>query len=133
MAATSASPHRPRKSNTSGSFPTSRAGSALLWALYRLATLDLAGIRRFPPEGVFPLADVTNPLLGPIGAAQIFGPQKGAGTAHIQFLERGLGKLASLLPSSPHAEGAGAAGGEACGLATWGPQHVNARLLLARR
>jgi glycerate kinase len=89
-------------------------------ALNALSTLDLAGLRPLPPEGVLLLTDVTNPLLGPSGAAQVFGPQKGAGSSDIEFLERGLRKLATLLPSRSHDNGAGAAGGTAFGLAAWG-------------
>ena len=40
------------------------------------------------------LTDVTAPLLGPDGAAAVFGPQKGAGPAEIAVLEEGLARLA---------------------------------------
>ncbi|WP_268760428.1 glycerate kinase [Arthrobacter sp. Leaf337] len=63
---------------------------------------------------------MTNPLLGPTGAAHIFGPQKGANTADVQRLERGMLKLASFLPALPSVSGSGAAGGTAFGLAAWG-------------
>jgi glycerate kinase len=43
-----------------------------------LARADLSGLRPLPADGALILSDVTNPLLGPFGAAAIFGPQKGA-------------------------------------------------------
>lgn len=63
--------------------------------------------------------DVENPLVGPQGAAAVFGPQKGAGAQEIETLDRGLGQLAQVLAgitggsadSYRHAEGFGAAGG----------------------
>lgn len=43
------------------------------------------------------LCDVDNPLLGPAGAAAVFGPQKGATTAQIALLEERLTRLAHIL------------------------------------
>ncbi len=43
------------------------------------------------------LADVDTPLLGPSGAALVFGPQKGASPAEVEVLERGLQHWAALL------------------------------------
>ncbi len=48
-------------------------------ALRDLAAVDLAGLRPPPEGGVSCLSDVRAPLLGPAGAAAVFGPQKGAG------------------------------------------------------
>src|SRR5262249_28806039 len=61
------------------------------------------------------LLDVQSPLLGPRGAAQVFGPQKGAGPEEVAILAEGLERLAQIL-SAPEAPGAGAAGGMADGL-----------------
>jgi len=62
------------------------------------------------PEGVELVAalDVDNPLLGPEGAAAVYGPQKGASPDQVIELERRLMAL-----ELPHAEasGAGAGGG----------------------
>jgi len=60
--------------------------------------------------------DVTNPLLGPKGAAAIFGPQKGATPEMVKILDDGLGKLAAAykkagLCSDVEQPGDGAAGG----------------------
>ncbi len=86
-----------------------------------LATVDLSGLREPPAGGVTCLTDVTAPLLGPLGAAAVFGPQKGADGAQIARLEAGLARLAEVLGGEPGAPGAGAAGGTGYGLATaWG-------------
>ena len=90
-------------------------------ALSRLARVDLSGLRPPPPLGVACLTDVRAPLLGPGGAAAVFGPQKGAGPAEIAALEAGLAQLATVLGGEPDAPGAGAAGGTGYGLAAvWG-------------
>jgi glycerate kinase len=86
-------------------------------ALTRLGAIELAGLRRAPPDGTSCLTDVRAPLLGPGGAAAVFGPQKGAAPADVAVLEAGLERLASLLGGDPDAPGAGAAGGCAYGLA----------------
>jgi glycerate 2-kinase len=62
-------------------------------------------------------ADVRNPLLGPDGAASVFGPQKGADERGVAELERALTALADVIerdvPGGPWRDlpGAGAAGG----------------------
>ena len=89
--------------------------------LIALATVDLRGLRAPPGGGVICLTDVTAPLLGPRGAAVVFGPQKGADRAQIARLEAGLARLAEALGGDPAAAGAGAAGGTGYGLAAaWG-------------
>lgn len=66
--------------------------------------------------------DVTNPLLGPDGAAAVFGPQKGAAPEDLPMLERALARLADVVerdvPGGPWRDvpGAGAAGGLGFGL-----------------
>jgi glycerate kinase len=40
--------------------------------------------------------DVTNPLLGPCGAAPVYGPQKGADPAMVGLLSQGLARLAAV-------------------------------------
>ena len=86
-------------------------------ALSRLAAVDLTQLVLSPDGGVSCLTDVRAPLLGPGGAAALFGPQKGASPADIAVLETGLARLASLLGGDPAAPGAGAAGGCGYGLA----------------
>jgi len=86
-------------------------------ALTRLAHVELGGLRSPPPEGAACLTDVRAPLLGPSGAARVFGPQKGASPADIATLEAGLARLAALLGGEPAQPGAGAAGGTGYGMA----------------
>lgn len=92
-------------------------------ALHRLSRVveppeeeDVDGSAMGVPELVA-LADVENPLLGPRGAARIFGPQKGASPEEVELLEDGLDRLAALSPRPAlrHRPGAGAAGGLAFG------------------
>ncbi|MEU6879075.1 glycerate kinase [Streptomyces sp. NPDC046712] len=90
-------------------------------ALARAHRIECGGLRPAPPGGVQLLTDVTNPLLGPDGAAAVYGPQKGAGPEETARLEAGLTRLSELLGGAPERAGAGAAGGTAYGLAaTWG-------------
>jgi glycerate kinase len=70
---------------------------------------------------VVALADVTTPLVGPQGAAPVFGPQKGATAENIVQLAAGLDRLAALMARQGHPElatlpGGGAAGGLGAGL-----------------
>lgn len=76
------------------------------------------------------LCDVDNPLLGPRGAAPVFGPQKGASEAAVFELERGLAHWADILQRCCSADvrtlpGGGAAGGITAGFVAT----LNARLL----
>jgi glycerate 2-kinase len=90
-------------------------------ALTRLASADMAALRPPPPGGVACLTDVRAPLLGPRGAAAVFGPQKGADPVAVAALEAGLARLAQVLGGDPAAAGAGAAGGTCYGFAAaWG-------------
>ena len=66
--------------------------------------------------------DVTNPLLGPRGAAAVYGPQKGADPADVAELDAALGRWADALEAATgrrerDTPGAGAAGGATFGLA----------------
>ncbi len=65
--------------------------------------------------------DVTNPLLGPRGAAATYGPQKGASPVVVEELDRRLGRYADALEAASgrrerETPGAGAAGGTGFGL-----------------
>ncbi len=65
--------------------------------------------------------DVLNPLCGPNGAAEIFGPQKGADPGTVRILARGLEHWADTLEhfcgrTVRHEPGCGAAGGVAAPL-----------------
>ena len=69
--------------------------------------------------------DVFSPLLGPIGAARMFGPQKGAAPEAVERLELGMSSFASVLEKSTGRPlsglpGAGAAGGLGLAIAALG-------------
>lgn len=89
-----------------------------------VAAADLSVLAPLPPGGVTVLSDVTNALLGPRGAAAVFGPQKGALPDDIAVLDAGLARLAQLVDADPEAPGAGAAGGTGFGLLAWGARLV---------
>ncbi|MDN4645307.1 glycerate kinase [Arthrobacter sp. PsM3] len=89
-------------------------------ALSRLERIDFAGFDPRLEEARFVLAsDVDNPLLGPEGAAAIFGPQKGAGPADVDALDAALARFVDVLTAeigpravkAAQSPGAGAAGG----------------------
>ena len=67
--------------------------------------------------------DVRNPLLGPRGAARVFGPQKGASPEVVLVLEERLASLEELVPYRELA-GAGAGGGLGAALAALGAELV---------
>ncbi|MCA0295848.1 MAG: glycerate kinase [Actinobacteria bacterium] len=85
--------------------------------LSRLARVDLAGLDpRLAGLPVDLACDVDNPLLGPSGAAAVFGPQKGATPEQVPALDAVLARVAdalvaSGLPDTRDVPGAGAAGG----------------------
>jgi glycerate kinase len=90
-------------------------------ALTTLARLDSTHLLAPPPGGVTLLTDVDAPLLGPGGAAAIFGPQKGATPAEVLQLDAALARFAELLGGDASEPGAGAAGGTGYGFAAaWG-------------
>src|SRR5690606_27155147 len=51
-------------------------------------------------------SDVDNPLLGPHGAAAVYGPQKGATPDEVAILEAGLARLAAVAARTPGLAGA---------------------------
>ncbi len=70
------------------------------------------------PDIEFDIAvDVQNTLYGPLGAACVYAPQKGATPEDVKVLDAGLINFASLLPKNiATIPGTGAAGGIAAGL-----------------
>jgi glycerate 2-kinase len=94
-----------------------RGGAALL----RLAHIDTAGLDpRLRQVQVTVAADVDNPLVGPDGAAHVFGPQKGAGPDDALLLDSALRRYARVLAADlgidlADTPGAGAAGGLGAG------------------
>jgi len=85
----------------------------------------LAGLARIDAGGLDPrlaqvrveiASDVDNPLCGPHGASQVFGPQKGATPEQVAQLDAALGRLADVCAAHLGRDlrdqpGAGAAGG----------------------
>ena len=70
------------------------------------------------------ITDVRSPLLGPNGAARLFGPQKGATPEQVEILERNLAHWADIVERDlnldiRNAAGAGAAGGAGAGCAAF--------------
>lgn len=82
-------------------------------ALRALSSIVLSGLDpRLSRTRFRVLTDVTNPLLGPTGAAAVFGPQKGADQQGVDLLEQGLARWAALLGAAAASlPGAGAGGG----------------------
>lgn len=92
-------------------------------ALADLAAIDLSGMPEIVEEvGLTVASDVTNPLLGELGAAATYGPQKGASATQVALLDAGLARYADVMtsvvgPSLRDVIGSGAAGGTTFGLA----------------
>ena len=90
--------------------------------LTRLAAIDMSTLdKRLEETALVVLCDVDNRLLGPAGAATVFGPQKGADATEVLQLEAGLQQLAILARQQTGKDMAavlhgGTAGGAAAGL-----------------
>jgi glycerate kinase len=87
-----------------------------------LASVDLSGLDpRLAATELIILCDVSNPLMGPHGAAAVFGPQKGADPAAVRQLEAALGRLSQVIAARTGSDlstlpRSGTAGGAAAGL-----------------
>jgi len=80
--------------------------------LPRVASLDLSGLDgRIANTELIVAVDVESPLSGPLGAACVFGPQKGATPEQVAILDGGLARLEALYGDRARRPGAGAAGG----------------------
>ncbi len=133
-----------------GGTGTNDGGAGLLAALGATATPE-AGLRGGPArlgslEGVDVAAarervrgvelvaasDVDNPLLGLIGATNVYGPQKGLPAERLQAVDAALGRLAELTDRKVAlAKGAGAAGGLGFALLLLGGHRVPGLELVA--
>ncbi len=86
-------------------------------ALARLARIDMSGLdARIQRTEVLAATDVFNPLCGPTGASQVYGPQKGATPKVAEELDGALRHYAAVIERELDMqvldlEGAGAAGG----------------------
>lgn len=94
-------------------------------ALADLATIDVSGLEpRVRSVAIDVACDVENPLLGPRGAAAVYGPQKGASPADVALLDAALTRFADVAAEVTGRDlrnlpGAGAAGGLGWGLGTF--------------
>lgn len=90
--------------------------------LARIRDIDVSGIDpRLKDTEIVVLSDVTNPLCGPNGASNIYGPQKGATPEMIRLLDNNLKHYALLIKEKLGSDimdvpGTGAAGGLGAGL-----------------
>jgi glycerate kinase len=86
-------------------------------ALVDLDRIDVGGLDpRIAAAEVTVACDVDSPLVGPAGAAAVYGPQKGASERDVAVLDAGLGRLAEVVRRDlgidvAQLPGAGAAGG----------------------
>jgi glycerate 2-kinase len=95
-----------------------------------------AGRRRLAGVEVIAASDVEYPMVGPWGAARVFGPQKGADSATVTALEQRLtrwaGELDAAAGRAVSAEsGAGAAGGIGAALLALGGRRESGAAIIA--
>jgi glycerate 2-kinase len=96
--------------------PLARGGGALR----DVAALDLAGLHPALRSASVVLAtDVVNPLTGPDGAAEVYGPQKGATPEQVSELDRGLRRWAAVVAAAGRTDWAQAPGAGAAGRTDW--------------
>lgn len=80
---------------------------------------------RFEDVSIWPLSDVKSPLVGELGAANVFGPQKGLSSDEIGEFSHQLERVGTILGGGDKElltrDGAGAAGGIAVGLYAMAP------------
>ena len=99
--------------------------------LSKMVKIDDSGLdRRIHNTEIVILCDVNNKLLGPEGAAAVFGPQKGASPSDVKLLDNFLANFAAVSKAQLGTDMAsikhgGAAGGATAGLHTW----LNAKLV----
>jgi glycerate 2-kinase len=85
-------------------------------ALAAVRSLDLSGRHRALAEAeVVVASDVDNPLLGPRGAAAVYGPQKGASPADVAELDASLARWADAVNRATGTDAAGTPGAGAAG------------------
>jgi glycerate 2-kinase len=112
--------------------PVAPGGAALAGCARLDGTAEVGGLR------LVAAADVTNPLLGPHGAAEVFGPQKGATPQQVRELDAALTRWADVLEAAAgravrELPSAGAAGGLGAALFALGAEPVSGAKLVTRR
>ncbi|MFB9881716.1 glycerate kinase [Planobispora siamensis] len=65
-------------------------------ALRALEKIDTSGLLEIGGVEFVVASDVDNPLLGPYGAAAVYGPQKGASPEEVELLDGALARLAAV-------------------------------------
>ena len=102
-----------------------RAGQAFVptgGTLDQIAHIDVSGARLLlQTVKLTAMCDIDNPMHGPTGASYIFGPQKGADPAMVEFLDGQLKALDAVIQRELHRSvadvpGAGAAGAFGAGI-----------------
>ncbi|HTK21451.1 MAG TPA: glycerate kinase [Mucilaginibacter sp.] len=99
--------------------------------LSKMVKIDDSGLdHRIHDTEIVILCDVNNKLLGPKGAATVFGPQKGASPSDVTLLDSFLANFATISKAQLGTDmttikHGGAAGGATAGLNTW----LNAKLV----
>ena len=102
-----------------------RAGQAFVptgGTLDQIAHIDVSGARQLlQTVELTAMCDIDNPMHGPTGASYIFGPQKGADPAMVEFLDGQLKALDAVIQRELHravadVPGAGAAGAFGAGI-----------------
>mgnify|MGYP004504438343 CR=1 FL=1 len=92
--------------------------------LSEVAEIDLSHLDQRVRQSSFTvMSDVLNPLYGPMGAAYVFAPQKGATDEEVKILDAGLAHIAGVIERDCHVDchmrAAGAAGGTGYGCAAF--------------
>lgn len=94
-------------------------------ALLNLAGIDMSGLHPALAEAeVIAACDVSNPLCGPLGAAYVYAPQKGASPEQVALLDAALARLGQVAAADLGKDlaccpGAGGGGGMGYGLMTF--------------
>ncbi|ANX13953.1 glycerate kinase [Fictibacillus arsenicus] len=91
-------------------------------SLNQIRSMDVTGLdHRLKHMRIEAACDVTNPLVGHLGASAVFGPQKGATPEMVAYLDMGLNQLGDVIQefmnlNVKNIPGAGAAGGLGAGV-----------------
>ena len=91
-------------------------------SLANIAKIDTSGLcPQLKAAEIIAMCDIDNPFYGEMGAAHVFGPQKGADSAMIELLDNGMKKLSVTIKDELGIEistipGSGAAGGMGGGM-----------------
>lgn len=94
-------------------------------SLQKIASIDISGVTPLLKDTTFEVVcDVNNPFYGPLGAACVFAPQKGASPEMVTELDRGLQSFSKVIRQTMGTDistlpGAGAAGGVGGALAAF--------------